>query len=202
MSNNLISDLDKIINKYFLEVRPVSDKANSDLVDPILKNIIYNKYNTADLSTDMTNEQFYQNLIINNNTADLSTDMTNEQFYQNLIINNNTFFYLTNGINKLLKGGGSGTNKAITTINKDFFDLNNDNVIFKSKDIAMGKLQVNEYNLQNIVNPNILKDSVFPGTVLFKNIPNFKYKNKYNIEGVYHINGWVATSNIKLDISL
>ena len=180
MSNNLISDLDKIINKYFLEVRPVSDKANSDLVDPILKNIIYNKYNTADLSTDMTNEQFYQNLIINNNT----------------------FFYLTNGINKLLKGGGSGTNKAITTINKDFFDLNNDNVIFKSKDIAMGKLQVNEYNLQNIVNPNILKDSVFPGTVLFKNIPNFKYKNKYNIEGVYHINGWVATSNIKLDISL
>lgn len=173
MSNNLITDLDNIIQKYFLELKPVLDKANPNLVDPILKNIIYNKYDSSNLNTNtnMTNEEFYQNLInnINNN-------------------NDNTFFYLTNGINKNLREGGSGTNKAITDINKDFFNLNNHNVIFNTKNIV--EINLGKNDNQNIINNDIVEDNTYPGTVLFKNIVNFKYKNKYNIEGVYHINGW------------
>jgi hypothetical protein len=173
MSNNLITDLDNIIRKYFVELEPVLDKANPNLVDPILKNIIYNKYDSSNLNTNMVDEKFYQNLInninINNN-------------------NDNTFFYLTNGINKNLKEGGSGTNKAITYINKDFFNLKNNNVIFNSKNIV--KINLGRNDNQNIINNDILEDNTYPGTVLFKNIVNFKYKNKYNIEGVFHINGW------------
>ena len=164
------------INNYF-------DYINAD-VDKESDKIMLNKYISNDKSTNMEKEEFY------------------EMYIKKLGINdkNNIVFYLTNGANKKLEPNQRGTNLTITNINQYFFDLKNDDCIFRS----LPYVYDNDLNVINqyITKEGISNDCSSPVSTYFKNIPNFKYLKKYNIGGVYHINGWVATSNIKLDISL
>lgn len=171
MSDKLIDNLNIIINNYFKELKPGPVLNNPGLVidenDPILKQIIYNKFNENDTKTRMENENFYKELTKTNHT---------------------TYFYLTNGINKQFLSGQDGTNKAITTINNDFFIIDEMEIVFNSNEIVINNNLIDDF--QKIKNNNILDTDSYPGTVFYAYIQNFKYKNNYEIKAVYHINGW------------
>jgi hypothetical protein len=131
------------------------------------KYLLKNKFYTNNNSTHMEHKDFYTNLINNIKNSH----------------NKHVHFYLTNGTNKNLYSGGKGTNKAITIINKDFFILDNENNIFcpiKFKSLGSDKIQ----QIQQIQKENI--NCKNPGSVFYKEIED----KKYNIIGVYHINGW------------
>jgi len=138
-----------------------------DEFDPIFKKIIYNKFNMNDNKTNMEKEEFYTNL--------QETNLT-------------TSFYLTNGMNKNFVSGGGGTNLAITNITSKFFNITNFEVIFNSKEIVIKNNLTDE--LQKITHQNILSDYKYPGTVFYISDDKFKYLSKFEIKGVYHINGW------------
>ena len=128
--------------------------------------------------------------ISNNNSTNMEKEDFYEMYFKTLEINNknNIVFYLTNGANKQLLPKQNGTNLAITNINHKFFDLKKNDCIFQSKTyVDENVLNVKK---QYITKEGMRNDCVYPGSIYFKNIPNFKYLNKYNIGGVYHINGW------------
>lgn len=156
--------LKNLINNYFDYINADVDKENDK--------IILNKYILNDNSTNMGKQEFYEMYI---KTLGISDQ-------------NNIVFYLTNGVNKKLEPKQHGTNLTITNINQEFFDLKNNDCIFRSKPYVDN----NALNVKNqyITKKGMYDDCIHPGSIYFKNIPKFKYLNKYNIGGVYHINGW------------
>lgn len=175
-------DLKKIIKKHFLNLKNINNlqKETEKTIEKFdfNKYLIKNKYDKNKNNTHMEKKDFYENLISNNFTT------------------KNINFYLTNGTNKNLSDGGSGTNKAITDINENFFILDNENNIFcpNMSDMSdmsdmsnMPNITKEKYNEQQIIKKNIKCKNA--GAVFYKEIENNKYKD-YNIIGVYHINGW------------
>jgi hypothetical protein len=139
------------------------------------KYLLKNKFEINNNNTHMEHKDFYKNLINNS----FATNTNNPH-------NKNINFYLTNGTNKGLYKGGKGTNKAITIINKDFFILDNKNNIFcPIKFESLGNKEIQQ--IQQIHKENIY--CINPGSVFYKEIKNNIFKG-YNIQGVYHINGW------------
>ena len=186
-SINSIKVLRKLINNHHDKLNSILVKLNTDRIRV--------KTSTRKISsTEAELKKFPFDKIIQN-IFDINTDSSNmekEDFYKKYITvlgNKDIVFYLTNGANKALVSGGAGTNRAITNINTNFFNnLNKDNCIFPSEKYVQNTI-LNE-EAQNITKTNMLNNCKHPGSTYYVDIPNFKYKSKYNIRGVYHINGW------------
>ena len=114
---------------------------------------------------------------------------------------NETDFYLTNGINFKLEEGWDGTNKAITKINKNFFQVNKFKNIYNIGHVKKIKSSILNPDGQKIVNDstNITDNDKYPGSTFYIGISDLtnKEKNKtfpelkqFNIMGIYHIKGW------------
>ena len=161
---------------------------------PKIKNIYlyFNKYNKSDIKTKMEKDEFYINLI--NNYKKIYNDGNSDNSWKGGTI------YITNGINKKFTSGGSGTNDAITKLNKNcndiFFNKTKIEMIYdSSKNDQQGLLSFISNPKQTIT----FDSKTYYSGSIFKtekcNLNGFKL-------GVYHINGTdMRVSSPKLQLN-
>lgn len=190
--SNSITELKEIIDIHFNKLRNIGEpkkkqeyeekerKSVNNLKDfDFKKYLIKNRYNDKNNETKIEREEFYENLI-----KKIKSEYSKKQI----------FFYLTNGANKDLKPKRSGSNKAITAINKDFFNWAKYKKIFCSEEYT--SLGNSEYQkkYQQITPKQFNCDNA--GSVFYIEIKDKKHEGySHNIPGVYHINGWDHNSS-------
>jgi len=200
--NNLNKNLDTLqilINDHFIKLLELQTKINNYNSNPIPNSQQQNINSEENEKSEFKNFNFQKYLIankfrrVNDKNKKNNTYMETEEFYSNLtnltnLTNNarDADFYLTNGTNIWLKADGGGTNAAITSINRDFFNINYMECIFNSNKIVDTTILDNTKQHLQLLNTTCNK----VGSTYYIEILNNKYLNKYNVIGVYHIKGW------------